>query len=241
MELFNYTLTDQKTLSLVSRLNLKPTLYRTLIEDEIVNIVALDQSWIEVNQDLLLQGMSKDNYLEQQSLTDEDFAFRVRKDESLRRFADYQFSSGLEEYFLKSKELRDQVVYSLIRVHDPGLIREIWIRLEEGEMTFAQASTAFGEGPEARHNGQYGPMSVGALQPSELASIVRNLQPGQLMKPRQLGEWHIIIRLEQLLPARFDAEMASKLLTEQLNQFIDQRVASLVSGETPEPLTYEPA
>ena len=61
------------------------------------------------------------------------------------------------------------------------------------------------------------------------------------MKPRQLGEWHFIIRLEQLLPARFDAEMASKLLTEQLNQFIDQRVASLVSGETPEPLTYEPA
>ena len=47
------------------------------------------------------------------------------------------------------------------------------------------------------------------------------------MKPRQLGEWHLIIRLEQLLPARFDGEMSSKLLTEQLNQLIDARVARL--------------
>ena len=149
----------------------------------------------------------------------------------------FQWSGGI---LSKSKELRDQVVYSLIRVHDPALIREIWIRLEENEMTFAQASTEFGT-PEVRHNGQYGPMSVGALQPAELASIVRNLKPGQLMKPRQLGEWHLIIRLEQLLPARFDGEMSSKLLTEQLNQLIDARVARLVAGETPEPLNYEPA
>ena len=65
--------------------------------------------------------------------------------------------------------MRDQVVYSLIRVHDPALIREIWIRLEENEMTFAQASTEFGEGPEVRHNGQYGPMSVGAY--NQLSSL----------------------------------------------------------------------
>ena len=238
---FNYSLTDQKALRLVSRLNLQPTLYRSLIEEDIVNLVGLDDLWVEANQEFLLKGLSLSDFLEQHSLTAEDFRFLVRKDESLRRFAEYQFSSGLEEYFLKSKELRDQVVYSLIRVHDPGLIREIWIRLEENEMTFAQASTAFGEGPEVRHNGQYGPMSVGALQPAELASIVRNLQPGQLMKPRKLGEWHLIIRLEQLLPARFDAEMSSKLLTEQLNQLIDERVARLIAGETPESLNYEPA
>ena len=108
-------------------------------------------------------------------------------------------------------------------------------------MTFAQASSAFGEGPEVRHNGQYGPMSVGALQPSELGLIVRNLEPGQLMRPRQLGEWHLIIRLEQLLPARFDSEMASNLLFEQLNQLIDLRVSRLLAGESLDPLNYEAA
>ena len=238
---FNFLLTDQKTLRLVSRLNLRATLYRSLIEEEIVDLVGLDDSWVEANQEFLLNGLTLDNYLDLNFLSVEDFRFLVRKEESLRRFAEYHFSSGLEEYFLKSKELRDQVVYSLIRVHDPALIREIWIRLEENEMTFAQASSAFGEGPEVRHNGQYGPMSVGALQPAELASIVRNLKPGQLMKPRQLGEWHLIIRLEQLLPARFDGEMSSMLLFEQLNQLIDERVARLIADETPEPLNFEPA
>ena len=112
---FNYSLTDQKTLRIVSRLNLKPTLFRSLIEEEIVDLVGLDDLWVEANQEILLNGVPLSDYLEKHSLSVEDFHFLVRKDESLRRFAEYQFSSGLEEYFLKSKELRDQVVYSLIQ------------------------------------------------------------------------------------------------------------------------------
>ena len=59
------------------------------------------------------------------------------------------FTPGLEERFLVSKGSRDQVIYSLLRVKDYALARELWIRLEEDETTFAEAAREFGEGPEA--------------------------------------------------------------------------------------------
>ena len=41
---------------------------------------------------------------------------------------------------------------------DYALARELWIRLEEDETTFAQAAREFGEGPEADRHGVIGPV-----------------------------------------------------------------------------------
>ena len=67
----------------------------------------------------------------------------------MRRFAKQRFGPGLEETFLSSRGGRDLVIYSLLRVRDAGLARELWIRLEEGETTFAEAAHQYGVGEEA--------------------------------------------------------------------------------------------
>ena len=57
------------------------------------------------------------------------------------------------------------MIYSLLRVRDAGLARELWIRLEENETTFAEAAHQFGVGEEAQRKGVIGPMPIGMLQP----------------------------------------------------------------------------
>ena len=57
------------------------------------------------------------------------------------------------------------MIYSLLRVKDYALARELWIRLEEDETTFAEAAREFGEGPEADRQGVIGPMPIGSLKP----------------------------------------------------------------------------
>ena len=84
----------------------------------------------------------------------------------MRRFAHQRFAPGLEERFLSSKGSRDLVIYSLLRVKDYALARELWIRLEEDETTFAEAAREYGEGPEADRQGVIGPIPIGALQPT---------------------------------------------------------------------------
>ena len=70
--------------------------------------------------------------------TESDLHLHVLRPEALRRFAEQRFGPGLEERFLSFQGGCDQVIYSLLRVRDAGLARELWIRHEEGEITFAR-------------------------------------------------------------------------------------------------------
>ena len=90
----------------------------------------------------------------------------------------------------------DQVIYSLLRVRDPGLAQELWIRLEEGESSFSELASRFGEGPESSKKGLLGPLPIGSIEPAQLRTIIRSLSPRS--PPIQLGEWIILVRLEQL-------------------------------------------
>ena len=134
----------------------------------------------------------------------------------------------------------DEIVYSLLRVRDAALAQELWIRLEEGETTFAEAGAQFSEGPEAARKGVIGPQPMAQLQPHELAELLRSLRPGELHPPRRLGEWSVLVRLEQLIPARFDAEMQQRLLDQQLRTFLEERVQQRLAGKVPDPLHYAP-
>jgi hypothetical protein len=51
----------------------------------------------------------------------------------------------------------------------------------------------------------------------------------------------VLLRLEQLTPARFDEGMREFLLNQQLNAFLEARVQQLLSGDEPEKLHYDPS
>ena len=85
-------------------------------------------------------------------------------------------------------------------------------------------------------------MPIGLLQPEVLQEILRSLRPGELSPPRQLGEWHVLMRLEQLKPARFDEAMREQMQQEALDAFLEDRVKLVMEGnaDTLEPIYYDP-
>ena len=173
--------------------------------------------------------------------TEGDLQLHVMRPEALRRFAAQRFGPGLEDRFLGFKGGRDQVIYSLLRVRDSGLARELWIRLEEGEITFAEAASTYSEGPEAYRKGVMGPMEIGTLQPQTLQDLLRGLRPGEICSPKIMGEWHVLLRLEQLTPARFDEQLRLRMQDEALDEFLSNRVNRILAGEAAqlEPLHYD--
>ena len=84
-------------------------------------------------------------------------------------------------------------------------------------------------------------MTIGSLQPEILQDILRSLRPGELSAPRQIGEWFVLMRLEQLKPARFDEVMREQMLQEALSAFIGERVKRLLAGQgdSLEPIHYD--
>ena len=242
MKSFHQPLSDADILSLVRRMELDTKLLRRHLEEQIVALVPLDDAWLEEKRSSFLNGLSQDDFLQQKAWTSADLDLHLRRPEALRRFAHQQFAPGLEERFLASKGSRDQVIYSLLRVKDYSLARELWIRLEEDETTFAEAARQFGEGPEADRQGVIGPLPIGALQPEVLQDILRTLKAGELSSPIALGEWHLLLRLEKLTPARLDDQIREQMLQESLDQFLDDRVSKIKAGEgdSLDPLHYDP-
>jgi parvulin-like peptidyl-prolyl isomerase len=233
-------LPPEQALLLVRRLELWPQLVRRLLEEEIVGNVPLPDDWLADQQQTLLGDQVLEEFLASRNWQPADFQLHIRRPEALRRFAEQRFGPGLEERFLAEQGMRDQVIYSFLRVLDPALARELWIRLEEGETTFAEAAATYSEGPEKAHKGLIGPLSMGVVQPPELSAALRSLRPGQLKPPISIGPWHVLVRLEQLTPARFDAATRERLLSEQLDAFLQQRIQLMLDGDPLEPLHYHP-
>ena len=232
---------DSEIASLVKRMELLPKLVRRQQEELILEQVSLPPEWLEEQRQAFLGDQSLDQVLESRGWSKRDLDVTLQLPEALRRFAKQRFGPGLEETFLSSRGGRDQVIYSLLRVRNAGLARELWIRLEEGETTFAEAAHQYGVGEEALRRGVIGPMQIGLLQPQVLQEILRSLRPGELSAPRQLGEWHVLMRLEQLQPARFDEEMREQMQQEALDEFLQERVKCVLQGkaESLQPIHYD--
>lgn len=224
-------LTDEEILALVRRMDLRSSLVRRQLEEEIIRLVNLPDDFQQQAIADFCGDRDKDSLLTEKAWTEDDLLLHVLRPEALRRFAAQRFGPGLEDRFLGSKGARDQVIYSLLRVRDSGLARELWIRLEEGEITFAEAASAFSEGPEAHRKGVMGPLEIGTLQPQTLQDLLRSLRPGEICSPKILGEWFVLLRLEQLTPARFDDQLRLRMQDEALDEFLANRVTRILAGE----------
>ena len=231
-------LSDSQVLDLVRRLELRPQLLRRLLEEQIAALVPIDQAWIEQERTTFLGEHKEEEWCADRDWTSEDLELHLWRPEALRRFAEQRFGPGVEDAFLKQANTADQVVYSLLRVNDPGLARELWIRLEEQEISFPEAAAQFGQGPEARHLGVIGPMALRDIHPEPLRDQLRRLQPSEINPPMRLGDWMVLLRLEKLIPAVFDQGTRQRLIQGQLDEFLQDRQKRLLAGDPLDNLEY---
>jgi parvulin-like peptidyl-prolyl isomerase len=56
-------------------------------------------------------------------------------------------------------------------------------------------------------------------------------QPGQVWPPVQLGNWWVVVRLEQLLPAQLDELTRQHLLDELFQKWLDTQVSRVRVGQ----------
>ena len=244
MQFKQWSIDSEKIEQIIKQSGLAMQILRTNIEDDIASLVSLEETHInqlietftETNQ--LSEPETLKRWLEDRDWSEQDLRLHVCKPEALKRFSEQKFGPGLEEYFLSQKHKLDVVLYSLLRVRDPGLALELWIQISEGEIRLEDAAAQHSDGPEANSRGLIGPMALGDLQP-ELAERLRHLQPGDLRPPEALGPWILLLRLEQLTPARLDDTMRQRLLREQMDAWLETRCKAVLNGEEPDELHYD--
>ena len=149
----------------------------------------------------------------------------------LQRYVADQFLPKAEARFLQRKTQLDRVVYSLLRLEDAGLARELYLRINEGESDFAELAARYAEGPERTTRGVVGPVPLMQAHPV-LAERLRTGTPGLLMEPFRIEKWWLVVRLETYSPATLDddtaQQMARELFEESVEEAVQQRINDLI-------------
>jgi parvulin-like peptidyl-prolyl isomerase len=155
----------------------------------------------------------------------------------LQRFVADRFLPKAEARFLQRKTQLDRVVYSLLRLEDAGLARELYLRINEGESDFAELAARYAEGPERTTRGVVGPVPLMQAHPV-LAERLRTATPGVLMEPFRIEKWWLVVRLETYSPATLDEDTAQQMARELFEEYVEEavqlRINDLISLRFPE-------
>jgi hypothetical protein len=166
-------------------------------------------------------------FCQQNLLSIEAARYQAEMPVRVERYALEEFSHRAEQRFLQRKAELDQVVYSLIRSRDRGLAQELYLRISEGEATFAELAAEHSEGDEKSRNGIVGPAPLNKSHP-RVTELLRSGQPKQLFAPIFIDPWWLIVRLEDLKPAIFNdamkLEMCRDLFQESVNDQLRQQI-----------------
>ena len=235
---------DVATLNrLAQQQQLGTSIARALIYDEICQAVPLSQEDRDtlVRMYLERQGIETDNseaqeaFLRAKGWSREDLAYISSRWERIERFQNQVFAEEVERQFLSRKLAHDQVTYSMIRVRDGDLAFELHQRLLDDEASFADLASTYSEGAERDSAGVCGPVPFNQAHVSVVEKL-RGCQEGELLEPFFLVDIWLILRLERWEGARLDEAMRETMLEELFEQWLEQRMTTLMDGRTPEPL-----
>lgn len=183
-------------------------------------------------------------FLAGRGLSVDDLRWQVELPLRIRSHSRERFGPKAEAHFLSRKNQLDRVVYSLLRLRDGFLARELYLRIAANEANFADLAAAYSEGPEKSTKGVVGPVPLTQAHP-HLAERLRTSQPGQLLEPFMVAEWWLVARLESYTPATFDEGIAQQMAGELMDQWVQEettrRITALCGqGEDAAPVSPPP-
>ncbi len=225
---------DAEGRALLQRFNLLKPLVERMVTSEAIAQVAVSEEQLEQARLVLLQLRGFDGIdqwaelLEQLARSEQQVLEGLRHGIRRRSLMRERFAAKAEARFLERKNELDQVVYSLLRLENSFLARELYLQIESGESNFADLAKRYAEGPERNTNGIVGPVSLTQAHPT-LVEKLRVAQPGVLLEPFRISDWWLVVRLERYEPATFTDEVSDQMCREMFDAWIDEETATNMS------------
>jgi len=237
LQVRNRTVSDRELIPLLNQYQLLPKLEQELlIDDAIAPFTCTEEEQAKCCQDFYKQHQltsqaKLQTWLQQQGITERQLLDLATRKLRIEKFKQATWGNKLESYFLQQKQQFDRVIYSLIRTQDAAVAQELYFRLQEGEQSFSEIARQYSQGAEAKTGGLMGPVALNIPHP-KLARILTLSQPGQLLPPTRIGEWWLIVRVEEFLPAQLDETMRQRLLDEFFSSWLNEQLQQQTSDNS---------
>lgn len=236
LQIGNRKIQASEIIPLLANYQLLPQLLRELIIDEaIAEIECSSEEIAQAKQRFyaerqLTQAAEIQAWMEQQGLNPEQLDQIIARKLKLEKYKQVTWSHKLESYFFQLKGKLDKIIYSLLRVQDPGLAQELYFRLQAKEQSFADIAQKYSKGPEAQTGGLVGPVELNTLHPA-MVQLLTTCQPGQISPPARIAEWFVIVRVEKFITAQLDELMKARLLNELFENWLQEKQKQVRFGK----------
>jgi parvulin-like peptidyl-prolyl isomerase len=240
LQVGNRTVTADEIVPLLLRHQLLPQFCREILIDQVIAAIDCDETESAPlrQQFYEAQGITGEReqqaWLKQTSMKLSDLEALAIRPLRIKKFKQQTWGSKLEGLFLSRKLQLDQLVYSLIRTADPEVAQELYFRIQAGEQSFAELARDYSQGPEAETNGLLGPVPVSQPHPGIADKLIHS-QPGQLLPPTRMGDWCVILRLENRIPAQLDDSTRQMLLDELFDAWLTEQLSQPQPMSSPSP------
>ena len=221
-------------LNKLSSMGLLDMVIKELIKEELIKEIEIDdidknliqKKWLinkKINNSTELINWQKNNL--QTNKEWEDF---IQRDQKWEKWCLKNFENKIFDYYNERKYYLDKYIYSLIRVKNEGLAKELYLRIKDEESQFHFVATEFSEGVEQKTGGLIGPVNITNPHPA-ISEILEISKSKQLWPPKKINDWWVIIRLEEKIISKLDntltlilaKELGEDLLKDKLKRFKD--------------------
>ncbi len=148
---------------------------------------------------------------------------------TLKKYQQVHWGHRISSYFLVRKRSLDRAIFSAIQVDNLGIAQELYLRVKDRRQSFEKLARLYSQGTEAKLGGVMGPIVVERIHPQILQRLM-DLQPGEISPLFQIDNFHVFVRLEQWLPAKFDDEMKGRLMEELFEQWLHVEISNRISS-----------
>lgn len=237
LQLGDLSLTAEQVLSHITKYRLIPQLAKEMvIEAAIKNHLITDTEHLaackKFYQQYQLHTESElEQWLQHQRLNRADLTNLINRELGLIKFKATKWGNQVESYFCQRKSQIDQVVFSMIRVKNSDIAEEIYFRLIAKEASFAELAALYSQGIEAKTKGISGPVELGKIDPV-LANLLATSRPAEVLRPKKIGDWWVIVQLETIIEAQLDEFTRQRLTEELFNVWMTKEVEKLLSQST---------
>ncbi|MGL5832619.1 MAG: peptidylprolyl isomerase [Waterburya sp.] len=234
LEVDNQVYTAEDLVPLLAQYQLLPKLAQEIITDKaIANIKCSEEENTSIfnqfcQQNQLDSEEQIQGWLDKQGMNREQLQNLITKKLRIDKYKQETWNDQVDAHFIKRKSQLDRVVYSLIRVEKPEVAQELFFRVKDDQNAFSALAMEYSQGTEAQTGGLIGPVEINAPHP-KIAQILTTCQPGQLVPPTRVGEWIVIVRLENYISAKLDQPMRQRMLDELFNRWLSDSIQQKVS------------
>ena len=234
LEVDNQVYTAEDLVPLLTQYQILPKLAQEILTDKAIAGVECSE---EENKKTFTQFCQQNQlnseeqvqkWLDKQGMNHEQLQSLITKKLRIDRYKKETWNDQVDAYFIKRKSQLDRVVYSLIRVEKPEVAQELYFRIKDDRNAFSSLAMEYSQGTEAQTGGLIGPVEINAPHP-KIAQILATCQPGQLVPPTRVGEWIVVVRLENYISAKLDGPMRQRMLDELFNRWLNESIQQKVS------------